>query len=66
MYGAVGSIIVLLLWFYVSGLAILIGAELNAVIDKALAGDRATPEAPGQRRKIGPSAERVRQRSRRY
>ena len=34
-YGAVGAVIVLLLWFYVSGLAILIGAEMNAEIEHA-------------------------------
>jgi uncharacterized BrkB/YihY/UPF0761 family membrane protein len=28
-------VIVTMLWFYVSGLAILIGAELNAVIEAA-------------------------------
>jgi membrane protein len=31
-YGAIGGIIVTMLWFYVSSLAILIGAELNGVI----------------------------------
>jgi membrane protein len=35
-YGAIGGVAVLLLWFYVSGLAILIGAELNGVIEQAV------------------------------
>jgi membrane protein len=34
-YGAIGGVIVSLLWFYLSGLAILIGAEMNAVIEHA-------------------------------
>ena len=34
-YGAIGGAIVTMLWFYVSGLAILVGAELNAVIEEA-------------------------------
>ena len=29
-YGSLGAVIVLLLWFYVTGTALLIGAELNA------------------------------------
>ena len=44
-YGAVGGVIVLMLWFYVSSLAILVGAELNAEIEHA------SPygKAPGQK-----------------
>ena len=34
-YGAVGGVIILLLWFYISGLAIVIGAELNSEIEHA-------------------------------
>ena len=34
-YGTVGGVIVVLLWFYVSGIAILAGAELNAEIEHA-------------------------------
>ena len=32
-YGAIGAAIVALLWFYVSGAAILLGAEMNALIE---------------------------------
>ncbi len=34
-YGAIGGAIVTMLWFYVSSIAILIGAELNGVIESA-------------------------------
>ena len=34
-YGTVGGVIVVLLWFYVSGIAVLAGAELNAEIEHA-------------------------------
>ena len=34
-YGAIGGVIVLMLWFYVSSLGVLIGAELNAEIERA-------------------------------
>ena len=34
-HGAIGGAIVTMLWFYVSSLAILVGAELNAVLEQA-------------------------------
>ncbi len=34
-YGAIGGAIITMLWFYVSSIAILIGAELNGVIEDA-------------------------------
>ncbi len=48
-YGTVGGVIVVLLWLYVSGIAILTGAELNAEIEHA------SPygKAPGQKNAQG-------------
>jgi membrane protein len=48
-YGAVGGVIVMLLWFYISGIALILGAEMNATIE------RASPygEAPGQKSPAG-------------
>src|ERR1051326_2674921 len=36
-YGSLGAVILLLLWFYISGLALLIGAEINSEIEHAAA-----------------------------
>jgi membrane protein len=58
-YGTLGGFIVLLTWFYVSGLAILIGAELNAEIEHASPYGKATGEkVPGEKKKIGAAAQR--------
>lgn len=57
-YGTLGGFIVLLTWFYVSGLAILIGAELNAEIEHASPYGKATGEkVPGEKKKIGVAAQ---------
>ena len=34
-YGAIGGVMILPLWFYISGLALLAGAEMNAEIEHA-------------------------------
>ena len=53
-YGAIGGVMVLLLWFYISGLVMLLGAELNAEIEHASPYGKAVGEkVPGQRRAIG-------------
>jgi membrane protein len=59
-YGAIGGVIVLLLWFYVSGFAILVGAEMNAEIEHASPhGKEPGEKVPGQRRMIGARAARA-------
>jgi membrane protein len=59
-YGAIGGVMVLMLWFYISALAILIGAEMNAVIEHASPyGKEPGEKVPGQKRKIGPAAMRA-------
>lgn len=59
-YGAIGAVMVLLLWFYISGLVILIGAEMNAEIEHASPyGKEQGEKIPGQKRKIGPAAMRA-------
>lgn len=57
LYGAIGSVIVMMLWFYLAGFALLIGAELNAEIDKAMPSRDTSPQSPGRRKKIGAAAE---------
>jgi membrane protein len=59
-YGAVGGVIVLLLWFYVSSLAVLAGAELNAEIEHASPHGKAPGlKTPAGRRLLGPRAARA-------
>jgi membrane protein len=57
--GAIGGVVVLMLWFYLSGFALLIGAELNAEIDKALPTRDDAPQGPRHPKKIGPAAEKA-------
>ncbi|MDR5730240.1 MAG: YihY/virulence factor BrkB family protein [Terriglobia bacterium] len=37
MYGSLGAVIVLLVWFYATGFMLLLGAEINAVIERSTA-----------------------------
>jgi membrane protein len=37
-YGSIGTVIILMMWFYLSGIAILVGGEVNSEIEKALNG----------------------------
>ncbi|MGE3508119.1 MAG: YihY/virulence factor BrkB family protein [Vicinamibacterales bacterium] len=58
-YGTVGGVMVLLLWLYISGLVVIVGAEMNAEIEHASAHGKAPGEKrPGERTVIGARAER--------
>ncbi|MBD8677067.1 YihY/virulence factor BrkB family protein [Sphingomonas sp. CFBP 13720] len=54
-YGALGAVVVLLMWLFVSSLAILIGAEINAEAERQTAVDSTT----GRPRPIGHRGARI-------
>jgi membrane protein len=65
-YGALGGVIALLLWFYVSSLVVVLGAEINAEMERQTFRDTTSgPELPMGRRgayaadTVGPSARGV-------
>jgi membrane protein len=59
-YGAIGGVMILMLWFYISGLVILIGAEMNAEIEHSSPyGKEQGEKVPGERRTIGPARMRA-------
>jgi membrane protein len=48
-YGSIGGVILLMLWLYLTGLVLLVGAEINAEIEHAAAARGAvTAKAPGE------------------
>jgi membrane protein len=53
MYGSLGAVVVLMLWLYLSGVAILVGAQVNAVIESVT-----EPAAPNGAPAAGPPAPR--------
>lgn len=59
-YGTIGGVMVLMLWFYVSGIALLLGAELNAEIEHASPyGKDPGEKVAGEKRRIGSAAARA-------
>jgi membrane protein len=59
-YGLVGSVIVLMLWFYLSGLCLIVGAEMAAEIEHAAPWAKEPGEkVPGQKKKLGLAAWRA-------
>ncbi|HEU4625294.1 MAG TPA: YihY/virulence factor BrkB family protein [Steroidobacteraceae bacterium] len=66
VYGALGGVIALLMWFYLTSLTIVIGAEINSEMERQTVRDTTEgPEAPlGERGAraadtVGPAAERT-------
>lgn len=58
-YGLLGAVMILLLWFYISGLVILVGAEMNAEIEHASPrGKDPGEKVAGQKRRISMHAMR--------
>ena len=45
-YGSLGAVIILLTWFYITGLMLLVGAEINSEIEAASAEMRLAIHAP--------------------
>ena len=56
-YGAIAGVILLMLWFYLSALVIILGAEISAEIEHASPWGKAPAEkVPGQKKKLGYAA----------
>ena len=63
-YGTLGGVIVVMLWFYLSGLAVLVGAEINSEIEHASRRRRAAGGGPEDEPVIGAAADREEQAAR--
>jgi membrane protein len=46
-YGTLGTAVVLLVWLYLSGLMIILGGEINAILDRVHKGILHTEKEPG-------------------
>ncbi len=58
-YGTVTGVMLLMLWFYLTGLVVIVGAEISAEIEHASAWGKAPGEkVPGEKRKLGSAAAR--------
>lgn len=54
-YGSIGGVILLLLWLYLTGVVLLLGAEVNAEIEHAAA-HRGEPTAKAEGERVAPAA----------
>jgi membrane protein len=57
-YGSLGAAMILLVWFYVTGLAFVLGGEINAQIEHEAA-HRGHPEAKAEGEKVSPEGEKA-------
>jgi membrane protein len=53
-YGAIGGVIILLTWFYISGLLFITGGEINAILEQALRSPARGPEPATLRPSVAP------------
>lgn len=60
-YGSIGAVIVLMLWLYIAGIAILLGSEINALVEHHAAEGKLKGEhAPGEAAHDAGARQRVR------
>jgi membrane protein len=50
-YGSLGAVIILMLWFYLTGASVLVGAEINSVLENAAA-EAGEPDAKHEGEKV--------------
>jgi membrane protein len=60
-YGSLGAVVILLMWFYITGLMLLLGAEFNseleaAAVEARLAREKAEAKPPEEVQRIAPAA----------
>jgi len=61
-YGSIGAVIVLMLWLYIAGLTILVGSEINALVEHHAAGGKEKGErVEGEKERDPAARDRARQ-----